>query len=185
MSKTEVASALTEFVEAKSKGNDSLVCTVIEDVDLVNNTCYCEPINGDAAILNVKLTTNITGAGVGFLLIPKKDSLVVVTFLDNASAYVSMVSEVDEVNINGKTLGGLVKVIDLTTKLNNLENRVNSIGTDLAAMATSANSIGSSPVIGTALGALITTAISNLITPLTLTVRANIENTLIKQGDGT
>ena len=176
MSKTEVASALTEFVEAKSKGNDSLVCTVIEDVDLVNNTCYCEPINGDAAILNVKLTTNITGAGVGFL---------VVTFLDNASAYVSMVSEVDEVNINGKTLGGLVKVIDLTTKLNNLENRVNSIGTDLAAMATSANSIGSSPVIGTALGALITTAISNLITPLTLTVRANIENTLIKQGDGT
>lgn len=176
MSKTEVASALTEFVETKSKGNDSLVCTVIEDVDLVNNTCYCEPINGDAAILNVKLTTNITGAGVGFLLIPKKNSLVVVTFLDNASAYVSMVSEVDEVNINGKTLGGLVKVIDLTTKLNNLENKVNALITGISGWTPIPNDGGA------ALKVALTTWLSSSLTP---TVRANIENTLIKQGNGT
>lgn len=175
MSKNEVASALTEFVEAKSKGNDSLICKVIS-VDLPTNTCYCEPINGDSEIQNVKLTTNITGAGVGFLLIPKINSLVVVTFLDNSSAYVSMVAEVDEVNINGKTLGGLVKVIDLTTKLNNLENKVNALITGISGWVPVPNDGGA------ALKVALTAWLSSSLTP---TVRANIENILIKQGDGT
>ena len=175
MSKNEVTSALTEFVEAKSKGNDSLVCKVIS-VDLPTNTCYCEPINGDSEIQNVKLTTNITGAGVGFLLIPKINSLVVVTFLDNSSAYVSMVAEVDEVNVNGKTLGGLVKVIDLTTKLNNLENKVNALITGISGWVPVPNDGGA------ALKVALTAWLSSSLTP---TVRANIENILIKQGDGT
>lgn len=175
MSKNEVASALTEFVEAKSKGNDSLICKVIS-VDLPTNTCYCEPINGDSEIQNVKLTTNITGAGVGFLLIPKINSLVGVTFLNNASAYVSMVAEVDEVNINGKTLGGLVKVIDLTTKLNNLENKVNALITGISGWVPVPNDGGA------ALKVALTAWLSSSLTP---TVRANIENILIKQGDGT
>ena len=175
MSKTEVASALTEFVETKSKGNDSLVCKVIS-VDLPTNTCYCEPINGDSEIQNVKLTTNTTGAGVGFLLIPKINSLVVVTFLDNSSAYVSMVAEVDEVNVNGKTLGGLVKVIDLTTKLNNLENKVNALITGISGWTPVPNDGGA------ALKVALTTWFSSSLTP---TVRADIENILIKQGDGT
>ena len=170
-----MASALTEFVETKSKGNDSLVCKVIS-VDLPTNTCYCEPINGDSEIQNVKLTTNTTGAGVGFLLIPKINSLVVVTFLDNSSAYVSMVAEVDEVNVNGKTLGGLVKVIDLTTKLNNLENKVNALITGISGWTPVPNDGGA------ALKVALTTWYG---TSLTLTVRANIENILIKQGDGT
>lgn len=175
MSKTEVASALTEFVETKSKGNDSLVCKVIS-VDLPTNTCYCEPINGDSEIQNVKLTTNTTGAGVGFLLIPKINSLVIITFLDNSSAYVSMVAEVDEVNINGKTLGGLVKVIDLTTKLNNLENKVNALITAIS---------GWTPVPNDG-GAALKVALATWYgTSLTPTVRADIENTLIKQGNGT
>lgn len=175
MSKTEVASALTEFVETKSKGNDSLVCKVIS-VDLPTNTCYCEPINGDSEIQNVKLTTNTTGAGVGFLLIPKINSLVIITFLDNSSAYVSMVAEVDEVNVNGKTLGGLVKVIDLTTKLNNLENKVNALITGISGWTPVPNDGGA------ALKVALTTWFSSSLTP---TVRADIENILIKQGDGT
>ena len=175
MSKNEVAAALTEFVTAKSKGNDSLVCKVIS-VDLPTNTCYCEPINGDSEIQNVKLTTNITGAGVGFLLIPKINSLVVVSFLDNSSAQVSMVAEVDEVNINGKTLGGLVKVIDLTTKLNNLENKVNALITGISGWVPVPNDGGA------ALKVALTAWLSSSLTP---TVRANIENILIKQGDGT
>ena len=158
-----------------SKGNDSLVCKVIS-VDLPTNTCYCEPINGDSEIQNVKLTTNITGAGVGFLLIPKINSLVVVTFLDNSSAYVSMVAEVDEVNVNGKTLGGLVKVIDLTTKLNNLENKVNALITGISGWVPVPNDGGA------ALKVALTAWLSSSLTP---TVRANIENILIKQGDGT
>lgn len=176
MSKNEVAAALTEFVEAKSKGNDSLVCKVIS-VDLPTNTCYCEPINGDSEIQNVKLTTNITGAGVGFLLIPKINSLVVVSFLDNSSAQVSMVAEVDEVNINGKTLGGLVKVIDLTTKLNNLENKVNAI---ISTFNSHVHVTACAAGAGTA-----NTTVAPVVGTLTPTVRADVENILIKQGDGT
>ena len=71
----------------------SKVCTV-DSVDLTNLTCYCVPINGDADIQEVRLMANIEN---GFLLIPEVDSVVVVSFLSDSSAYVSMVSKVSEI----------------------------------------------------------------------------------------
>ena len=99
----------------------SKVCTV-DSVDLTNLTCYCVPINGDADIQEVRLMANIDN---GFLLIPEIDSVVVVSFLSDSSAYVSMVSKVSEIQLNGTNYGGLIRVAELTTKLNNLENAFN------------------------------------------------------------
>jgi len=73
----------------------SKVCTV-DSVDLVNLTCYCIPINDDADITEVRLMANIDN---GFLLIPEVNSIVVVSFLSDSSAYVSLVSKVSEIQL--------------------------------------------------------------------------------------
>jgi len=135
---------------------ESTICTV-SDINLTTKTCKCVPVNGDADFLDVLLCVNEKN---GFLLVPKNNSLVAVTQLNGTDAFVSMVSEVDSILLNGDANGGLVKVIDLTTKLNNCENKINLIIKFLA-------TLGATPP---------------LTTPLTPTVRANIENTSVKHG---
>lgn len=116
----ELRDALKTLVKPNNDGY-SKVCTV-DSVDLVNRTCYCIPINEDADITEVRLMANIDN---GFLLIPEVNSIVVVSFLSDSSAYVSMVSKVSEIQLNGTNYGGLVVVAELTEKLNNLENAFN------------------------------------------------------------
>jgi hypothetical protein len=57
--------------------------------------CECEPINGNAPLLDVRLVAD--DSANKFVLIPKVDSIVIVEFLNEAAGYVSMVSEVSEV----------------------------------------------------------------------------------------
>lgn len=99
----------------------SIPCTV-KSVDLTNKTCDCEPINGDADLLDVRLITQST---TGFLIIPSINSLVVVTMMNKYTGYVAMFSDIDEIQLNGDNEDGIVKVNDLVTKLNNLENAFN------------------------------------------------------------
>lgn len=193
--KTKLIAALTEFVEKKSPTNDSLVCTV-KSIDTTNYTCYCEPIGDYADIQQVKV--KLAADKFGFFMVPKIDSKVVVSFTSDNSGFISMVTEIDDLVVyidnnnklevddtgfkfNGGTLDGMVKINDLVTKLNNVETRDNAIVTALTALATAMNTIGGIPVTGTALGAAITTAIAAITTPLTLTVKADLENTKIKQ----
>ena len=110
----ELRDALKKLTKPNNDGY-SKVCTV-DSVDLVNRTCYCIPINEDADITEVRLMANIDN---GFLLIPEVNSVVVVSFLSDSSAYVSMVSKVSEIQLNGTNYGGLIIVAELTEKLNN------------------------------------------------------------------
>lgn len=168
----------------------SMICTVLE-IDLTNNTIDCEPLDGGPDVLGVQLVTQSNG----FLIIPKKDSNVTITFIDDDNAFVSMYSDIDdiqmnltnnleinndktiilsttEVQLNGDNFDGLVKIGDLITKLNNLENKVNSIINTFNTHTHVASSLGSpttppsSPVTGT----------------LTPTQQSDLENTKVKQG---
>jgi hypothetical protein len=155
----------------KPNGNAySKVCTV-DSVDLVNLTCYCIPINDDADITEVRLMANIDN---GFLLVPEVDSIVVVSFLSDSSAYVSLVSKVSEIQLNGTNYDGLVKVQELTEKLNNLENLVNSLVVKYNAHTHIASSFGSPTTVPPVLET----------TVLTPTIQTEIENTTVKQGNG-
>lgn len=179
MVEAEIKKALIKLIEEVSPHHDC-VCSVTS-VNLTDLTCLCEPINGDADIVDVRL---ITDESKGFVIIPPVGSKVTVSFLNDSTAYVSQFSTVSEIRLNGTNYDGLVKINDLVTKLNNLETRVNLIVTDLAALATAMNALGAVPVLGTVLGAAITTAIANAITPLTPTIKANLENTTVKHGNG-
>lgn len=69
---------------------------IVCKVTAVNGmNCECEPVNGNAPILDVRIVAEDTASK--FVLIPKVGSMVIVEFLNNAAGYVSMVSEVSEV----------------------------------------------------------------------------------------
>jgi len=148
----------------------SKVCTV-DSVDLVNLTCYCIPINDDADITEVRLMANIDN---GFLLIPEVNSIVVVSFLSDSSAYVSLVSKVSEIQLNGTNYDGLVRVQELTDKLNNLENKLNDLITACSSQVVTLAPSGTFPLA----------SFFTSVTPLIPTQQIEIENQKVKQGNG-
>lgn len=105
----------------------SKTCKVLS-VD--GNFCDVEPIDGSADILDVTLSPT----GTGVRLKPTIGSFVQVTFISDTEAYISAFSEVDKIEVdcndivfNGGNNDGLVLIQQLVTKLNNLENKVNTI----------------------------------------------------------
>lgn len=106
-------------------GMMNILCKV-ESVDLVNKTCYCQPVFGGADIQDVRL---IADNQEGFLIIPAINSLVIVSMLNQAVGYVSMFSNVQEIQLNGDNYGGLVRIRELETQLNTLQTEINTLKT--------------------------------------------------------
>src|SRR5579859_7276150 len=115
-----------------------------------------------------------SGTGNGISPVPAGNSVVIVGELAPSDYCILLYSELASIKFLDGSLGGLTEVINLTTKLNNIEKLLNKI----------VNSLNSwTPVPGdggTALKTLITAA---MLTDLTLTVRNDIENTLITHGN--
>lgn len=110
----------------------SLVCNV-DEVDETLRTLSVTPINGDAAIHNVRLQSAIEGAA-GLVLIPEVDSKCIVTFLTKDTAFASCfdaVSKVlldcDEITFNGGDNGSLIIIQSLVDKINAIEDAHNGL----------------------------------------------------------
>ena len=141
--------------------NYSVICTV-SDINLVKCVCNCTPKDGGAVLVNVRINASNKD---GFKLIPKDNTDVVVTLINNTTGYVSMVSEVDEIHLNGVSFGGIVKIVEQTAKLNQL---VAELQAQLVLIATGIAAGGGSYTPGT----------------LSTFNKTDYENTTIKQGDG-
>lgn len=105
----------------------------ITAVDETARTCDVEPLNGSAEIFDVRLQAQKDGA-TGFVLIPKVGSIGVVTFINSATGFLAMTTDIDKILIdcdvitfNGGTNDGLIKINDLITKLNAVENDLNTL----------------------------------------------------------
>lgn len=114
MSVNEDIRKAIEFLSDKNDEVYSIVCKV-SDINAITKLCNCTPINGGAVITNVRLMADNK---TGFLITPKNNSIIVVTMINKYTGYVSMFSEVDEIQLNGDINGGIVKITELTTKLN-------------------------------------------------------------------
>jgi hypothetical protein len=168
----EIVKGLVELAE-RNNPTVSVKCTVAEAVNMTDLTVRCTPIDGTADILNVELIAEVTP---GILVIPTVGSIVTVTFINESTAYVSQFGGIDSMELNGDSFGGLVKVVQLTTKLNNLENKVNTLITTFNAHVHG----------GVTAGAAVTLVPGALVVgTLTPTVRTDIENILVEHGDGT
>ncbi|HMO63294.1 MAG TPA: hypothetical protein PKC39_14510 [Ferruginibacter sp.] len=86
---------LKEIVRELIKDGDEERAIVCKVTAVNGMRCECEPVNGNAPILDVRLVAD--EADKVFVVVPKVNSLVVVEFFNNSAGYVSMVSEVSEV----------------------------------------------------------------------------------------
>lgn len=168
-------SGIKEAVRALSKTNNEINCIVctVDSIDTTKKTCYCLPIDESKAdLMNVRLMADNK---TGFLIIPKVGSVVIVSYISNEMTYVSMFSEVDEIQLNGDNYGGLVRIQELTDKLNNLENAFNQhLVLYNAHTHAGVTSGGSSTAVPTAVD-------TNVLTP---TVKTELENQTVKHGNG-
>ena len=126
---TDIRQAIKSLSGMDDLQFEGVVCKV-SGIDLVSFTCTCTPINGDAEFYDVLLNAN---ADKGFTLIPASNSIVIVQQTSQSTAYVSMVSKVDQVYLAGDVNGGLVKVTELTAKLNQLVTQIAANFTAIAA----------------------------------------------------
>ena len=127
---TDIRQAIQSLSGLNDLQYEGVLCKV-SDIDLATFTCTCTPTNGDAEFYDVLLNAD---AEKGFTLIPVNGSLVIAQQTSQATAYVSMVSKVDQVYIAGDANGGLVKVTELTTKLNQLVTQISANFTAIAAI---------------------------------------------------
>ena len=167
---TDIRQAIQSLSGLNDLQYEGVLCKV-SDIDLATFTCTCTPTNGDAEFYDVLLNAD---AEKGFTLIPANGSVVIVQQTSQATAYVSMVSKVDQVYIAGDANGGLVKVQDLTSKLNALENKVNSL---IIACSSQVVTLAPSGVFPLA-------PFFTSVSPLTPTQQTEIENTTVKHGNG-
>jgi len=107
-------------------------CTVVS-VDETTRTCVVKPKNGDADLQGVRLQSVISSE-VGIYVLPEVESNVIVGFLDEHEAFIIQTSKVSKVEIigvesiklNGDSFGGLIKIQELTSKLNALVSDFNA-----------------------------------------------------------
>lgn len=132
----------------------------VKSVNTSELTCVVEPVDAPE-IYEVRLKAAIDNVKEGVVEIPKTNSTVLVGLIGNDmnTCFIIRCSQVEEVVMFGGTLGGLIKITDLVSKLNALENKVNTIiawgGTVSPPLAT---------------------------TVLAVTNRADLENTKVKHG---
>ena len=164
---------ITEAIKALSGFDDlqfeSVAC-IVSNISVTDMTCDCAPINGDADFLEVRLNADYKK---GFTLIPKNNSVVIITQLSDATAYVSMVSEVDEIYLAGDANGGLVKVQIASTAFNTLQTEINTLKAAITALMA-----GYAPIDG---GAAL--AAFNLIVLPQIDI-SQIENNKVLHGNG-
>lgn len=151
----------------------SQLCTVVS-VDETEMTCVVTPISEGPDFLDVRLMADAETTTTGIYFKPAVGSVVMISPQDEVTYFVSMYSQVDEVWLRGTTNGGVVKVGDLVTKLNNLESDLNNLKTIFSTTWIVVPSDGGA--------ALKTAAASWAGQTLTPTTAANIQSTTVKHG---
>lgn len=164
----------------------AIICTV-DAVDKEARTVDCTPIDEQAPIPGVNLQANQEGT-TGWLAVPKVGSYVVVMMTSEATGVVVATDDVEsvelnigettmkiadgEITLNGGSLGGLVKIEELTNRLNLIERDINKLK----------SAMSSAPVVAQDGGASFKGGMAQWYgTSLTETKRSDMENDKIKQ----
>jgi hypothetical protein len=100
---------IQELIKKLADNGDQIyskVCKVLS-VDLNERTCEVETLSEGTIIPDCRLQAAIE-LNSGLFQVPRVDSFVVVTWLNKNAAFVSLCSEVDQIQLNGDQYGGLV-----------------------------------------------------------------------------
>ena len=138
--------------------------------------CDCAPIDNTAIIKNVHLLADNFNGKAGFILAPKLNSKVQISFRDDSSAFVSMVSEVDFIYLNGNDYGGIVNAIELKTQL----DKNNQLLEHIIAVINGA----AIPEPGSSSPSALQAALKTAILSDSVADLSNIQNTTVLHGTG-
>lgn len=155
------------------QSNDRYTVATVTAVDGV--FIDAEPIDGTAELKGIRLCA--ADDPKVFIVVPKVGSIVYIQLSSTSEGIVVGFSEVDEVMLRGEAYDGLVKVGDLVTRLNLIENNFNLFVTAFNALVTVYSAHfhipgGPTPITP---GVPFTTV-------LTPTIQSMIENTKVKHG---
>lgn len=161
---------------------NSFVFCEVTSVDELAQVCDCVPIGGDATTIipAVKLAAEQSD---GLFFVPAIGSTICVFYSVKSEPFVALFSDLDKGYLTTATLtqfndgafGGLVKVIELTAKINALENTLNAL------IATFNTHVHTGVRIGAGSSAITPTPQTTNINPVTK--QADIENTKVKHGN--
>jgi len=172
--KEDLRSALILFARL-AFDNEQLYSKVAKVISVNDSEATVKAEIVDGAIME-DIRLNQVESSLGLLIKPKVGSMIIITFTDNVTAFVSTFSEIDGIIFQNGVNEGLVKVVELTSNINERETRLNDIVIQLTALATAATATGTAPVTGASLGTLITNALAPIITPITPTTKEEIQN---------
>ena len=118
------------LILAKVKNVDGQTCTVTID---------------DLELADVRLRAVVNDEESGIVITPTVGSFVMITDLSNGDKRdwaVVMYSEIDKIEINGGKNGGLIKIEDLVSRLNAIEDDINNLKTALSSWVPTAQDGG-------------------------------------------
>ena len=170
---TQIAQLIKKISkDGKDTHQNIVMCTVVS-VDGIE--CVCQPIDeGEAEFQGVALCAEDVDAK--FMLTPVVGSIVGVAMMsdsENTDYIIVLYSEIDSILLRGDQYGGLIKVEELVSKVNALENLVNNILTTLKSTTIPLAPSGTYPF------APLYTSFNN-ISPITM--REDLENENVTHG---
>lgn len=121
----EIREAIRQMVRSSGQ---SPVFLVVEVESIQGETCTIT--TGSLSLSDVRLCAVANDNASNLLITPKIGSSVIVADLsggDLRELVVVAFSQTDTITVNGGELGGLVKIVELTDKLNALKDTVNSL----------------------------------------------------------
>lgn len=126
-------SKISAAIKEAAMRNTKLYCELatVDSVDKKSRTIKCTTYNDDS-LIEVQMQSVVDGDD-GVLIVPEVGSDVILGFLDKNNSFVILYSKIDEVLIdvknniviNGGKNEGLVKIKELTAKLNDLIDSYN------------------------------------------------------------
>jgi hypothetical protein len=171
MDKPRIGELIWQLIKDKVPGTAfTATVTAVQEAD---NTVTVKANVTEIEYEGVSLRGVDSSSPDAMVVYPAVGSVVLVASKNNVPAdlYVVAITEAAKVKLRGDSLGGMVKVVDLVEKLNNLENKVNSIQT--------AYNLHVHPDPASGLTGVPTVALTGTLTP---TNRAMLENELVQHG---
>jgi len=161
----------------------AVVFATVKSVDEDKRTCVCVPVN-DKSVAEIPDVLISAIENDGQLKFPAVDSVVIIIRTAKNQPFIIKESDLskylliaEEILFNGNEFGGLVKIIELTQKMN---EKLSTIKTIFSTIATAADA-GISSAGGTP---GVVTAYNGVQATLTDYVKGDYENTEIKHGNG-
>lgn len=171
---SDIAISIKKLADTKAP-TDNVMYGKVLSVDEQKNTCVVSPINGDADLTDIRLIAETDKTGN--INIPKEQSIVGVILESKDDGWVAFYSEIakmkiecEDIEYNGGTNDGIVKINPLVEKINAIENKVNAF---VQAFTTWI------PIPGDG-GAALKTLVASIAQITPITGKSDLEDTKIK-----